>query len=513
MAEKIECPVCTQKFLPKEIDVHVNKCIFLNSEVDSSQPIKRSADSVRSPQAVKKVKTESSNPEDNLGGITNIVAVEESPGIKKRPTQPLSEVMRPSDLSQFVGQKHVLGPNKVLLKIFQSEDIPSMILWGPPGCGKTSFAHIIAEKCRKNKSQWKFVKLSATMDGVKDVKEIVKIAESEASIFKRRTVLFMDEIHRFNKLQQDIFLPHVESGLITLIGATTENPSFSLNSALLSRCAVIVLEKLIPDDLKIVLWRAVRELGGQVMDEYCITPPSATCGDARFIIEEASLKWLAEMCDGDARIALNSLQITSQGIINSSSSSSEKSPLISLEDIKDGVKRSHVLYDKKGDEHYNIISALHKSVRAGDANAALYWLARMLEGGEDPLFVARRLVRAASEDIGLADPNALALAVSAMQGCQLIGMPECDVILAQCVVYLSRAPKSREMDTAINKARECVRSHQGPLPSVPLHLRNAPTRLMKDLNYGKGYNMAPKEESGLSYMPDGMEGVTFVDFE
>ncbi|XP_046403584.1 ATPase WRNIP1-like isoform X2 [Ischnura elegans] len=420
--------------------------------------------------------------------------------------------MRPTELSQFVGQKHVLGPNKVLLKIIQSEDIPSMILWGPPGCGKTTLAHIIADKCKKSKTQWKFVKLSATMDGVKDVKEIVKIAQNEASMFKKRTILFMDEIHRFNKLQQDIFLPHVESGLITLIGATTENPSFSLNSALLSRCAVIVLEKLMPEDLSTVLRRAVSELGGIVKEGHGANSSTRASAYESFVIDEASLKWLAEMCDGDARIALNSLQITYQGIMNSTCSNGNNSHVVTLEDIKDGVKRSHMLYDKKGDEHYNTISALHKSIRAGDDNAALYWLARMIEGGEDPLFVARRLVRAAAEDIGLADPNALTQAVAAMQGCQLIGIPECDVILAQCVVYLSRAPKSRALDTAINKAKECVRNHQGPLPPVPLHLRNAPTRLMKDLNYGKGYNMASKEESGLTYMPEGMEGVQFINY-
>nr|CAD7403597.1 unnamed protein product [Timema cristinae] len=364
-------------------------------------------------------------------------------------TVPLAEQMRPVDLTCFVGQNHVLGQDKVLRTLLQKQDIPSMILWGPPGCGKvmryttssllhintilvvecicvctqTTLAHIIAKQCRRGAEGVRFVKLSATMSGVNEIKEAVKVAKNELG-FKRRTILFMDEIHRFNKLQQgmglrlrgptdfagyvtvppppmlqDIFLPHIESGTITLIGATTENPSFSLNSALLSRCRVIVLEKLDTESLVTILTRAVRGVGGRVVHQG-LTPSEQDT--PRFLMDSETVLWLAEMCDGDARIALNSLQLALQ----SRDTVPGRILMISLDDIKDGVKercclqRSHLLYDKKGEEHYNIISAMHKSIRASDDNAALYWLTRMLQGGEDPVFIARRLVRAASEDIG-----------------------------------------------------------------------------------------------------------------
>lgn len=417
--------------------------------------------------------------------------------------------MRPSDLACYFGQEHVLGQNKVLRSLLEKKDIPSMVLWGPPGCGKTTLAHIIANQCKHGNQGARFVKMSATMSGINDVKEAVKIAKNELNSFKRRTILFMDEIHRFNKLQQDIFLPHVENGTIILIGATTENPSFSLNSALLSRCRVIVLEKLDSQHITAILKRALEAIGAEIVrkaEKINLVDPANKI--ARFLIDEATVTWLAEMCDGDARVALNSLQLALQA---RSEDCNSRVTLITLDDIKDGVKRSHLLYDRKGEEHYNIISAVHKSIRASDDNAALYWVTRMLQGGEDPLFVARRLVRAASEDIGLADPMALTLAVSAMQGCQLIGMPECDVLLAQCAVYLARAPKSREMDESLARAKQCIENHKGPLPGVPLHLRNAPTKLMKNLGYGRGYNMAHKDVSNLTYMPEGLENVDFFN--
>ncbi|GFG35197.1 hypothetical protein Cfor_11687 [Coptotermes formosanus] len=420
---------------------------------------------------------------------------------------PLAEQMRPSDLTHYFGQEHVLGQDKVLRTLLEKRDVPSMILWGPPGCGKTTLAHIIANQCKTDNQEARFVTMSATMSGVNDVKDAVKIAKNELRSFKRRTILFMDEIHRFNKLQQDIFLPHVESGTITLIGATTENPSFSLNSALLSRCRVIVLEKLNTEHIVAILERTLKVIGAKIVkaeEEINFSKPDDKI--PRVLIDEATVTWLAEMCDGDARVALNSLQLALQARDQDSNSGVV---LISLDDIKDGIKCSHLLYDRQGEEHYNTISAMHKSIRASDDNAALYWVARMLKGGEDPLYIARRLVRAASEDIGLADPTALTLAVSAMQGCQLIGMPECEVLLAQCAVYLARAPKSREVDHALSLAKECITEHKGPLPSVPLHLRNAPTRLMKDLGYGKGYNMAHKDVSHLTYMPKGLENVDF----
>ncbi|XP_063234678.1 ATPase WRNIP1-like [Bacillus rossius redtenbacheri] len=505
----IPCPICFKLYSSKDIEGHANKCLFLSSEtINASQSLKEV-----SPRLKRQKKDHCSN--DLASSSTKHVAEEElemqgssDGGAPQLPSRlvdlsvPLAEQMRPSDFGDYVGQSHVLGRDTILRSLLERQDIPSMILWGPPGCGKTTLAHILAKKCRNGGQGLRFVKLSATMSGVNDIKEAVKVAKNEVN-FKRRTVLFMDEIHRFNKLQQDIFLPHVEDGTIVLIGATTENPSFSLNSALLSRCKVIVLEKLRTENLVTILQRAVVAVGGAVL-----TPDVNGCQDnklPRVVVDEETVQWLAEICDGDARIALNSLQLALQSKDIDVSSVAR----ISLDDIKDGIKRSHLLYDKKGEEHYNIISAMHKSIRASDDNAALYWLTRMLEGGEDPIFIARRLVRAASEDIGLADPMAVTMAVSAMQGCQLLGMPECDVLLAQCAVYLARAEKSVEVYHALLKAKESVSQHRGALPSVPLHLRNAPTRLMKDLGYGKGYNTSHKDESSLEYMPEGLEHINF----
>lgn len=502
-----ECPICGREFKVSEIEGHVDKCLFLNSEnKDSSKLLKRNSDGKESncngtsPKRIKvfpDTETSSTSYANHNYQKPNCSTYSESSNI------PLAEQMRPSTLYDYVGQEHVLGQNKILRQLLEKQEIPSMILWGPPGCGKTSLAHVISKQCQKKTGQeYRFVKLSATMSGVNDVKEAVKIAKNEANSFKRRTILFMDEIHRFNKLQQDIFLPHVESGCIVLIGATTENPSFSLNSALLSRCRVIVLEKLATQDLIKVLNSALDRLGVILKGK---SKKIANEGDnSRFSMDEESVQWLAEMCDGDARIGLNSLQMALNahtnvtGIVH-----------ITLDDIKDGIKRSHLLYDRKGEEHYNIISALHKSIRASDDNAAMYWLARMIEGGEDPMFIARRLLVAASEDVGLRDPIAMTMAVSAMQACHLVGMPECGLFLAQITTYLARAPKSREIYNALSAAKSCIAEHCGCLPSVPLHLRNAPTKLMKDLGYGAGYNMRNKNESNLMYMPEGMEHVKF----
>lgn len=342
------------------------------------------------------------------------------------------------------------------------------------------------------------------MVGVNEVKEVVKVAKNELK-FKRKTILFMDEIHRFNKLQQDIFLPHVESGTITLIGATTENPSFSLNSALLSRCRVIILEKIPPESMLEILKRAVAEEKGAVVD-----PNEETAEILKklnfepcFAIDLESLKWLSEICDGDARIGLNSLQLALQTIPEGTGDGAMRT--ITLANIQEGIKKSHILYDRKGDQHYDMISALHKSIRASDDNASLYWCTRMIVGGEDPRYICRRLVRAASEDIGLADPSAVQVALSALQAVQLVGMPESDCIITQCAVYLARAPKSRETYQATNRCRQDIENCKGILPPVPLHLRNAPTKLMKEMGCGKGYNLNHKDVSGLTYMPEGME--------
>lgn len=317
----------------------------------------------------------------------------------------------------------------------------------------------------------------------------------------------MDEIHRFNKLQQDAFLPHVENGTIILLGATTENPSFSLNSALLSRCRVIVLEKLESSDLVKILQRALVkfkavEVSDKIKENFDFV--------IEYGITSECLKWIADISDGDARIALNSLEMCiKQAKVMKTDENENK--LITLDDVKEGVKKSHLLYDRAGDQHYDIISALHKSIRASDDNAALYWASRMIVAGEDPRFIVRRLIRAASEDIGLADSNALILATSTLQAVQHVGMPEADCIIAQLVVYLARAPKSTESYFAFKKCKEMIKEHKGILPSVPLHLRNAPTRLMSDLGYGDGYNRLHKDQSGLNYLPEELEDIDFFN--
>ncbi|XP_020282824.1 uncharacterized protein LOC109854302 isoform X2 [Pseudomyrmex gracilis] len=436
---------------------------------------------------------------------------------------PLAEQMRPTSLLNFVGQKHILGPNTMLSELLQKGEIPNMILWGPPGCGKTSLANVIAHMCKNDASRkLRYVKLSAAMAGVQELKEVISIAANHAK-FAQRTIVFMDEIHRFNKTQQDVFLPHVESGTITLIGATTENPSFSLNCALLSRCRVIVLHKLSVANLISILRRAVISLKGIIHEFDKRESDQAKEGTSRedkikmepshntkFIIDERTIEWLGETCDGDARIALGGLELAVRcKAPNEEELLSVGPAIITLNDIEEILKKTHMLYDKKGDQHYDMISALHKSVRASDENASLYWLTRMISGGEDPVYIARRLVRMASEDIGLADPKALGIAMHTMHGCKMIGMPECDVLLAQCTTYLARAPKSRLMDNALRAAQRVVAEHKGPQPGVPLYLRNAPTRLMKDLGHGKGYNMRQKDESGLSYLPEGLENLDF----
>uniref|UniRef100_A0A452ISF9 AAA+ ATPase domain-containing protein n=1 Tax=Gopherus agassizii TaxID=38772 RepID=A0A452ISF9_9SAUR len=421
--------------------------------------------------------------------------------------KPLADKLRPGTLGDYVGQDQVLGEQTLLRSLLEAHEIPSLVLWGPPGCGKTTLAHIIASNSRKNGTR--FVTLSATSAKTNDVRDVIKQAENEKRLLKRKTILFIDEIHRFNKSQQDTFLPHVECGTVTLIGATTENPSFQVNSALLSRCRVIVLKKLSVEAMEAILMRAINSANGS----------NSKSSESPVYIEEKAVSTLAYLCDGDARTGLNGLQLAVQARLTAGKTSHQASTqgcsvdgvLITEDHVKEGLQRSHILYDRAGEEHYNCISALHKSMRGSDENASLYWLARMLEGGEDPLYVARRLVRFASEDIGLADPLALTQAVAAYQGCHFIGMPECEVILAQCVVYFARAPKSIEVYSAYSNVKACLRNHQGPLPPVPLHLRNAPTRLMKDLGYGKDYKYNPmyQEPVEQEYLPEELKGVDF----
>lgn len=386
---------------------------------------------------------------------------------------PLASRLRPSGLEEFVGQKHLLGEGKVLRRIIDQDMVCSMIFWGPPGVGKTTLARIIANRTRAS-----FVDFSAVTSGIKEIKEVMAQAERDRHI-GLRTLVFVDEIHRFNKAQQDAFLPYVEKGSIILIGATTENPSFEINAALLSRCKVFVLQALQTDDLVMLLHHA-------------LTSPLGL-GDQRIGITEDMLRMIAQFANGDARTALNTLEMA---VLNGEISAEETT--VTAEVLEQCISRKSLLYDKNGEEHYNLISALHKSMRNSDPDAALYWLARMLEAGEDPLYVARRLIRFASEDIGMADSQALTLAVSAYQACHFNGMPECNVNLAHTVIYLSMAPKSNSAYAGYEHCKEDA-LHTLAEP-VPLVIRNAPTGLMKELHYGEGYQYAHQTEDKIAAM-------------
>lgn len=394
---------------------------------------------------------------------------------------PLASRLRPTGLEEFVGQKHLLGDGKVLRRIIDQDMVCSMIFWGPPGVGKTTLARIIA-----NRTKASFVDFSAVTSGIKEIKEVMAQAERDRHM-GLRTLVFVDEIHRFNKAQQDAFLPYVEKGSIILIGATTENPSFEINAALLSRCKVFVLQALTSDDLVELLHHALVSTQG--------------LGDQRIGITEDMLRMIAQFANGDARTALNTLEMA---VLNGEISAEETT--VTAEVLEQCISRKSLLYDKNGEEHYNLISALHKSMRNSDPDAALYWLARMLEAGEDPLYVARRLIRFASEDIGMADSQALTLAVSAYQACHFNGMPECNVNLAHTVIYLSMAPKSNSAYAGYEHCKEDA-LHTLAEP-VPLIIRNAPTGLMKDLHYGEGYQYAHETEDRIAAMqclPDSLK--------
>jgi len=392
---------------------------------------------------------------------------------------PLASRMRSESLEEFFGQKELVGKNSYLKKAIDTDSVSSMIFWGPPGSGKTTLASIIA-----NETDSEFIEMSAVDSGVKKLKEVVELAE-ENKLKEIKTILFIDEIHRWNKAQQDRLLPYVENGTLILIGATTENPSFEVISALLSRSRVFVLHKLEVEDVEKIIKRA---LGDE----------KRGLGKERIKMDVKTMKVLAEVSNGDARMALNTLEACAK-----------QNKIVKIELIKKVLQRANLVYDKDGDEHYNIISALHKSMRGGDADAAVYWLVRMLEGGEDPIYVARRLVRFASEDIGLANNTALLLANATFDACQKLGMPECNVHLSHCVIYLAKSPKSITAYEAYNKAQKDVKKF-GNLP-VPLHIRNAPTDLMKDLNYGKGYKYTPKEDSSdQQYLPDKLKDKKYL---
>ncbi|NIP81147.1 MAG: AAA family ATPase [Gemmatimonadetes bacterium] len=392
--------------------------------------------------------------------------------------------MRPRTLDEFVGQESVLGPGRALRELIEKDEVGSLILWGPPGTGKTTIARIIAER-----TDAAFVPFSAVTEGVPRVREIIKEAGERLRATGRRTILFCDEIHRFNKAQQDAFLPHVEAGTITLIGATTENPSFEVIGALLSRARVFVLEPLETGDLEAILRRALadRERG---------------LGERSLEVTDDAIERIARDADGDARRALNALE--------TAATLAGEGGRVDLERAREALQRRFAHYDKGGEEHYNLISALHKAVRGSDPDGALYWLARMLEGGEDPLYIARRLIRMAVEDIGLSDPEALRVAVAARDAFQMLGSPEGDLALAEAAVYLATAPKSNRLYAAFGAARSAARDT--PAEPVPLHIRNAPTRLMEELGYGKGYTYAFDSEAHYTaqeYLPESLRGTRF----
>jgi putative ATPase len=406
---------------------------------------------------------------------------------------PLAARLRPKDLGGFVGQEKVIKPGSFLYKAIEADEVPSLVFWGPPGSGKTTLASIIA-----NITKAEFVQLSAVEAGKADLKLIIERA-AEARRLGQKTILFIDEIHRWNKAQQDALLPHVERGDLILIGATTENPSFAVNSALLSRTKVVVLERLTQEDLEKIIKNGAKELSVKISDK--------------------TISLIAHLANGDARSGLNVLEACAK--VTTSSTSKPTLPArgrlplqggelkINDELVKEVIANPNLLYDKNGEEHYNIISALHKSMRGGDADAAIYWLARMLVAGEDPMYIVRRLVRFASEDVGLANNSALMLATSVWDACKNLGLPECKVHLAQLVIYLAKSPKSIDAYMAYGEAEKDA-SELGNLP-VPLAIRNAPTKLMKDLNYGKGYKYTPLEDSSdQEYFPEKLKGKKYL---
>ncbi|MDL1968070.1 MAG: replication-associated recombination protein A [Deltaproteobacteria bacterium] len=404
-------------------------------------------------------------------------------------SRPLAEKMRPKSLEEFAGQKHVVGKGSLIRNAIEKDRIFSMILWGPPGCGKTTLARIIAGETKSY-----FVHFSAVLSGIKEIRAVIEEAKNQQSFYRKKTILFVDEIHRFNKAQQDAFLHHVESGLITLIGATTENPSFEVIAPLLSRCRVIVLKTFSQDDIHAIINRALKD-------------SKKGLGNLNLILSKDALLYLIQIADGDARTALNNLEATASLLSSEKNiSDKKKKQPITIKDLESALQKKSLVYDKSGEEHYNLISAFHKSLRGSDPDAALYWLERMLLAGEDPLYLARRMVRFASEDVGNADSNALEVALNAMEAFRFLGYPEGDLALAQAAVYLATAPKSNSIYMASGKIKNTIKN-TGALP-VPLHIRNAPTGLMKELEYGKGYKYAHNFKDAYihqKYLPEELQ--------
>ncbi len=405
-------------------------------------------------------------------------------------SKPLADRMRPKSLDEFVGQSHILGKEGLIRKAIEKDRIFSMILWGPPGCGKTTLARLIA-----NETGSYFVHFSAVLSGVKEIRSVIEDAKNQQKLYQKSTILFVDEIHRFNKTQQDAFLHHVESGLITLIGATTENPSFEVIPPLLSRCRLIILNGLSSDNIAVIIDRALKD-------------SERGLGKTGIVLDRDALSFLIHIAEGDARIALNNLEIAASLLIpEREPGKNNKTGHISLQVLEMALQKKALVYDKSGEEHFNLISAFHKSLRGSDPDAAIYWLERMLLAGENPLYIARRMVRFVSEDVGNADPYALGVALNAMEAFKFLGHPEGELALTQAAVYLATAPKSNSIYLSSNMVKKEIKS-SGSQP-VPLHIRNAPTRLMKEIGYGKDYRYAHDYKEGFTpqdYLPEKLRG-------
>ena len=405
-------------------------------------------------------------------------------------SKPLAERMRPKSLDEFIGQSHVVGKEGLIRRAIEKDRIFSMILWGPPGCGKTTLARLIA-----NETGSYFVHFSAVLSGVKEIRSVIEDAKNQQKLYQKSTILFVDEIHRFNKAQQDAFLHHVESGLITLIGATTENPSFEVIPPLLSRCRLIILNALSSDNIAVIIDRALKD-------------SERGLGKMSLVLDRDALSFLVHIAEGDARIALNNLEIAASLLIPEREPvENDKTGHISLQVLEMALQKKALVYDKSGEEHFNLISAFHKSLRGSDPDAAIYWLERMLLSGENPLYVARRMVRFASEDVGNADPYALGVALNAMEAFKFLGHPEGELALTQAAVYLATAPKSNSIYMSSKMVKKEIKS-SGSQP-VPLHIRNAPTRLMKEIGYGKDYKYAHDYKEGFTpqdYLPEKLQG-------
>lgn len=408
-------------------------------------------------------------------------------------SKPLAERMRPRSLEEFIGQSQTVGEGTLIRHAVEEDRMFSMILWGPPGCGKTTLARIFARQTQRH-----FIHFSAVLSGVKEIRSAIEDAKNQQTLFRKKTLLFVDEIHRFNKAQQDAFLHHVESGLITLIGATTENPSFEVIPPLMSRCRVITLKALSPEDISAILNNALKD-------------KKRGLGNMNPVVDKDALSFIIRISDGDARTALNSLEAAvSLAGFSRDASSAKATVHITLEHLERAMEKKALLYDKDGEKHYNLISAFHKSLRGSDPDGAIYWLVRMLSAGEDPFYIARRMVRFASEDIGNADPHALGVAMNAMEAFRFLGHPEGELALVQAAVYLSTAPKSNSIYAAYGKIKEAVNTF-GTLP-VPFHIRNAPTALMKELGYGKDYKYAHDYKDAYvpqEYLPEKLQGRRF----